>query len=251
LDDSANKTIIGCGGHLVGNIMMENSSNIIIQNLTISSASPDNKIDLITIDNQSHHVWLDHLELADGGDGNLDMVHGSDYITVSFTKFIYNQLPAGGNVRDSDPGAHQFACLIGHDDKNAAEDTGHLKITIHHSFWADNIMERMPRIRYGQVHLLNNLYAASGGYTTTYAVRVGVNANVRSEHNVFKGINNPFDFEFSNPEAKVESIGDVFTNCTGTMDVTGKGPAFKPPYDYTADPVDSLEAKIRAGAGPR
>lgn len=252
LDDSANKTIIGCGGHLVGNIMMENSSNIMIQNIKISSTNPDTTGDLITVDNQSHHIWLDHLELRDGGDGNLDMVHGSDYITVSWTKFVYSQLPVGGTtVRDSDPGAHQFACLIGHDNKNAAEDTDHLKITIHHSYWADNIMERMPRIRYGQVHLLNNLYASSGGYTTNYAIRVGWSANVRSEHNLYKGINNPFDFNDSNPEAKVESIGDVFTDCTGTMDVTGKGPAFKPPYSYTADPVDSLEAKIRAGAGPR
>jgi pectate lyase len=91
--------------------------------------------------------------------------------------------------------------------------------------------------------------AASGGYETTYAIRAGVGANVRSEGNVFKGITNPFDFGFSDAAACLESIGDLMTDCTGTTQP--KGTAFKPPYPYTAEPTATLEAKIRAGAGVR
>ncbi len=248
LDGTANKTIIGCGATLRGGIMMEESSNIIIQNLKIVATNPDSGGDLITLDNQSHHVWLDHLDLSDGADGGMDIVHGSDYVTVSWTKFSYTAIPASSGG-DSAPGGHQFATLIGHSNDNAAEDTGRLRITFHHNFWGNNVKERMPRVRFGQVHLLNNLMASSGGYETTYAVRAGVSANIRSEGNVFNAIANPFDFGESNEAARLESIGDLFTACTGTM--TPRGPAFTPPYTYTAEPTAGLEAKIRAGAGVR
>jgi hypothetical protein len=56
----------------------------------------------------------------------------------------------------------------------------------------------------------------------------------------------------------LETIEDLFINCAerttdeegveaGTF---GNGAAFVPPYPYTADPTEALEAAVRDGAGP-
>lgn len=51
----------------------------------------------------------------------------------------------------------------------------------------------------------------------------------------------------------------MFVNCTvRALDGDGVeggtfskgGPAFKPPYEYSLDPADTLEAAVKAGAGP-
>ena len=41
-----------------------------------------------------HHVWIDHCEVWDAYDGNMDITHGSNWITVSWTKFRYSTAPA-------------------------------------------------------------------------------------------------------------------------------------------------------------
>jgi hypothetical protein len=56
----------------------------------------------------------------------------------------------------------------------------------------------------------------------------------------------------------LESVGDVFINCTDSAidhdgvpgGTFGKGAAFKPPYSYTLDPTENLEKIIKAYAGP-
>ena len=54
----------------------------------------------------SHHVWFDHDDISDGSDGNLDITHASDYITISWTKFHYSGKrtdPAGARAGTSSP----------------------------------------------------------------------------------------------------------------------------------------------------
>ncbi|HTB72198.1 MAG TPA: hypothetical protein VK762_03085 [Polyangiaceae bacterium] len=249
----SNKTIVGmCGAEVHGHIQMTGSANVIVRNLTVVGYNcTDNPsdcsggADAITVERQAHHLWFDHDDISDGSDGNLDITHASDFITISWTKFHYSG-------RRTDPagaaGGHQFSDLIGHSDSNASEDTGHLRVTFHHDWWADNVVERMPRVRFGQVHLFDNLYTASGN---DYCVGVGVNADIRDENNVFVGVKNPIDSaDYSNGASIIQSSGDLFQMTTGTTQDIG-GTAFTPPYSYAPDPAAGVASAVQHGAGPQ
>ena len=144
--------------------------------------------DAVTVDKSSKNIWFDHDAVSDGSDGNLDITHASDFITISYTKFFYSTKRSDPN--DTGPMGHRVCNLIGHSDSNTSEDTGHLNVTFHHDWWADNVMERMPRVRFGKVHVFNNLYTAAGN---NYAVGLGYYGNVRTENNVFQGVNVPLN----------------------------------------------------------
>ena len=93
----SNKTIIGKGPGVTinGNIYMSGSDvhNLIIRNLAVRGehcSSYDEcraGDDAVYMGNGAHHIWLDHLDIADGQDGNCDATQGADYITVSWTHF--------------------------------------------------------------------------------------------------------------------------------------------------------------------
>ncbi len=233
----SNKTIVGvAGGAIHGHIDMKSSVNVIVRNLKVvgynctDNADCQSGADAITVTKGAHHLWFDHCDISDGSDGNLDITHASDYVTISWTKFSYSGARSGG---------HQFSNLIGHTDDNP-EDEGHLKVTFHHDWWADNVGERMPRIRYGQVHSFNNLFTAVGN---NYCIRAGVRSSVLTENDTFIGVDTPFDLG----GGEVLSRGNIFTKTTGNTLGTGK--AFTPPYSYTLDATAGVEAAVRSGAG--
>ena len=97
-------------------------------------------------------------------DGLLDIDHGSDEITVSWNRFT-------DHFKDS---------LVGHSDKNAGEDTGHLKVTYHHN-WFSNVYSRIPSLRFGAGHFYDNYLqeAETGAHS-----RMG--AQMLVENNVFR-----------------------------------------------------------------
>ena len=106
----------------------------------------------------------------------------------------------------------------------------------------------MPRVRFGQVHLFDNLYTAAGN---DYCVGVGVNANIRDENNVFVGVKNPIDSaDYSNSASIIQSSGDLFQMTTGTTQDIG-GAAFTPPYAYALDPAAGVSSTVQQGAGPQ
>lgn len=190
-----------------------------------------------------HHIWIDHFNLVNGGDGLLDIRDGADYITISWSKIWY--------TGQTD---HQNAMLIGHSESNDS-DSGKLNVTFHHNWWAENIAERQPRVRFGRVHIYNNLYVATPGFTS-YAIRTGYKANIRSERNIFRDFTGQsidasdaeneygeclvFNYAFNKDDSILQTIEDVFINCTergidadnvegGTF---GNGTTFNPPYHY-------------------
>jgi pectate lyase len=244
---TANTTLEGMSGARInGAVVIDGDINVIIRNLTIvgnncTDASPcENGADAVSINGGSHHVWVDHCDISNGSDGNLDVVDAGDFVTVSWTKFSYS-----GTSRD-----HRFSNLIGDGDGESA-DAGKLGVTFHHCWWADRIEERMPRVRYGRVHLFNNLWTASGNDQT---VQVGYNANVRLENNVFIGVTNPINSSDYNPNsAAVTSSGNVYTSTSGST--ANRGTAWTPSsiagYMYTLEPASGVEAAVRAGARPQ
>jgi pectate lyase len=143
------------------------SKNVIIRNLRISKVEASNG-DAITIQG-STNVWIDHCDLSsdrdhgkDFYDGLLDVVHGSDFVTVSNTHFH----------------DHFKASLVGHSDKNAGEDTGHLRITYANNWWT-NINSRAPSIRFGTAHVFNSFFEnVAMGINTRDGAQVLVQANL-------------------------------------------------------------------------
>ena len=51
---------------------------------------------------------------------------------------------------------HDKTMLIGGSDRHV-DDEGHLRVTLHHNLWED-CAERTPRVRFGRVHVANNLF---------------------------------------------------------------------------------------------
>jgi pectate lyase len=240
----SNKTVLGAPGVVfTGHIGVSGSSNVIVRDLTIvgnncnDNADCQSGADAVTIDHEAHHVWFDHCDVSDGSDGNLDTASAADYVTISWTKFWYS-----GNR----PGGHQFSNLIGSSD-SATGDAGHLRVTWHHDWWADHVGERMPRVRYGQVHLFNNLYTAAGNNT---CVGLGVGANLLMEDEVFDGVARTIDLTHADASSVAVSFANVYTGGTRAS-AERDGAVFTPPYPYTLQSADDVEATVRAGAGPQ
>lgn len=254
----SNKTVVGlCGAELHGHVDISNASNTIIRNIKIVGYGVGNCAldpafdatvgcssgnDAITVKSNSHHIWFDHCDISDGTDGNLDINSGSDFITVSWTKFHYTLRADNGGSDSTGASGHRFSSLIGSGD-NVTTDAGHLNVTFHHDWWADNVNQRMPRTRFGDIHVFNNLYTSAGdGYCTNS----GIQTHVLVENNVYSNVHNPLS-----PDANGDMLarGNLFQMTTGTITATGVG--FTVPYAYTLDATATLSAAIMAQAGPK
>ncbi|KAL0574276.1 hypothetical protein V5O48_007684 [Marasmius crinis-equi] len=89
-----NTSILGVGTTAVingGGLSIKGKSNIIVRNLLINKVVGN---DGITIQQRAHNIWIDHNEFysdLDHGfdfyDGQVDITHASDYVTVSYNYF--------------------------------------------------------------------------------------------------------------------------------------------------------------------
>ncbi len=253
----SNKTIVGlCGAEVHGHVDVSNVGNVIIRNLKIVGYGVGNCAldpsfnaavgcssgdDAMTIQNNSHHIWVDHCDISDGTDGNLDITSGSDFVTISWTKFHYTPRTDVGGSDSTGASGHRFSNLIGSGDA-VLTDVGHLNVTWHHDWWADNVNQRMPRTRFGQIHVFNNLYTSAGD---SYCTNSGIQTHVLVENNVYSNVHNPLS-----PDANGDMLarGNLFQTTTGTTTSTGVG--FTPTYQYALDATATLAATVMAQAGP-
>lgn len=232
----AQKTLIGVGDRptLRGSLDIEDTQDIIVKNLYIEVSDPDLATgpnpDGITV-RRAHHVWIDHVDISDGADGNLDVTNESNHVTISYSRFWY---------RDPDR-SHRFSNLIGSGD-NRPEDSGLLKVTLHHNWWGDNVTERMPRTRYGDIHVFNNLYTSRND---NYCIRSGEEARVLVEGNYFLGVSDPLDLY----GGELLERDNVYDDAPGTK--SGVGNAFEPPYAYELEPACAVPKSVAENAGPR
>ena len=176
-----------------------NPTNIIIRNITFEDTydcfpawSPTDgalgnwnaAYDSISL-RDGDHVWIDHntfadVTTADGTlpvyfgrtfqvhDGLLDITNATDLVTVSWNRFLN----------------HDKVMLIGSSD-NAPADVGRLRVTLHHNLW-DGAGQRAPRVRYGRVHVYNNLYRIRNDATYSYSWGVGIQSAIYAENNFFQ-----------------------------------------------------------------
>ncbi len=145
--------------------------------------------DSISVRNATH-VWIDHNRFADVRsdddslpvvfgrryqvhDGLVDITNASDFVTVSWNVFRN----------------HDKTMLIGSSD-SASADRGKLRVTLHHNHF-DDIGQRAPRVRFGQVHVYNNYYHVDSNTPFGYAWGVGVESQLYAENNYLE-IEAPF-----------------------------------------------------------
>jgi uncharacterized repeat protein (TIGR02543 family) len=249
--DQSNKTIYGLpGSKLVSNdltkdgsgiLYMKRCANIIFRNVTLEGpgAYDTDGWDNMTIDN-STNVWVDHCEFQDGMDGNLDIKNAADYISVTWCKFIYKKTP----IPDGPGGAddHRFSNLFGSGD-GATGDRGKLRITMQNCWWAEGCKARMPRVRFGKVHIVNNLFNST---VAAQCVMAGFEADLLVESNVFENVKSPID-KMDNTFTAITTRDNIFTSTSGNT--TGSGTAFTPPYSLTITPAANVKSQVTAGAG--
>jgi pectate lyase len=124
-------------------------------------------------------------------------------------------------------------------------------VTFHHNWWGERILERMPRVRFGQVHVYNNYFGAPGN---NYAVRAGRGAQLLIESNYFDNIKNPHVFNNENDQktANITVRNNVYNGGSGEKATGGGGKAFtSAPYAPKIEPAAGLPMLIRRCAGPR
>lgn len=163
-------------------------SNIIMRNVTFKGAGAydiDGN-DNFFISNNSHNIWVDHCDFQDGVDGNFDCSNAADNISVTWCRFRYFIDPWPGGSGGSDD--HRFSNLWGGSDSQS-ENKGHLNTTFYACWWDEGCRERMPRVRFGKVHLLNCLYSSS---VTNYCIGGGYLSNVYIDRCAFVDVKNPW-----------------------------------------------------------
>ena len=225
---ASNKTVLGSGassGITGGGLNLSGVRNVIIRNLVFKNASDDS----INVQSGTTNVWIDHNDLSNGYDGLIDIKRGSDFITVSWN-----------HLHD-----HDKSMLLGHDDANGAEDTGHLRVTYHHNYFR-NCDQRGPRVRFGNpVHVYNNYYYNSG----TYGVATTCNAGVYVERNYFENTpNTVVTSTGSSPAGNVKLLNNYLVN-SGTPASRNSASVAAIPYSYTVDANSSVKSIVTAGAG--
>jgi pectate lyase len=242
----ANKTLRGVGTNptLIGNVGFQNRDrNIIIENLNITNPCTSSSCDGISLKQDINNVLVTKCTIYDCGDGGFDITNRSSYVTVSWCKFYYNN-PAPAED-------HRFMCLVGASDKQT-DDRDKLRVTYHHNWWANRVKERMPRVRYGQVHVYNNYYSnlELGGY----CIGVGVEAHLRVENNYFNSVPNPWADYYTGtgyPAGEIGwNTGNIYYNCSEPNWATNEyDTIFTPPYSYTLDDANLLPIIVPAYAG--
>jgi pectate lyase len=286
----ANTTIVGVGGDArvlgawfdirpgtsSGNVPM----NIIIRNLNFedtfdcfpqwapndgAQGNWNSLYDTISIRN-STHVWIDHNRFADVAtaddtlpvhfgrlyqvhDGLLDVTNESDLVTISWNRFSN----------------HDKAMLVGSSD-GATADRGKLRLTLHNNLF-ENLGQRVPRVRYGQVHLYNNAYVVDAGGIGRYGYSwgVGIESQIVAEENHFQvhpAITPDLLIERFNGQ-RIRATGTLF-NGLGARNVVDVVAAFNAAngnvLDGTVDwtpwlhgrvfPASKVPSSVRRGAGP-
>jgi len=211
------------------------------------------------------HVWIDHNRFEDvtthdslaphyfgvlyqQHDGLLDITNASDYVTVSWNVFSN----------------HDKVMLIGSSDSGstAANDRGKLRVTLHHNLW-ENLGQRTPRVRFGQVHIYNNLYRVRAAANYVYSWGVGIESAIYAEANYFESDVDPSRFiavykgtaiqasdTYVNGHSKHNQV-DVLAayNAVNDPDLSGDV-GWTPELYGQVHPVQSLPGLIPAQAGP-
>lgn len=254
---ASNKTLFSDRGATLrhGTLNIDGSQNIIIRNLKFrglwewddatQGAYDLQGWDFIALTNGARNVWIDHCDFAKVYDGQVDIVRGSDLVTLSYCRFTgdlgdeaanqINYLESLYQTNPADPRISYYASLrnggqsvqqiitheipqdktslVGNDDNVGATDAGRLNVTYHHNAFT-LVRQRTPRMRFGNAHVYNilvddTLSAPFPGTQT--AVNSTINAAVLVENSDFLEVRTPLAFSPVPPSGRITQRGSQWT----------------------------------------
>jgi pectate lyase len=214
-------------------ILTVRQENIIIRNLTfVGPGSIDvGGSDLLSF-NGAKHCWVDHCSFSDGMDGNFDITQSSDFNTVSWCTFSYTERSY----------MHQNTNLIGYSDR---EPTGFLNTTYAFNWWGQGCVQRMPMIRVGKIHMLNNYFSCT---TAGNCINPRKNSEVLIEGNYFeKGVRRYYSQNDAISVTWADSNHAEEPNKAGQP--ISIGTPVTVPYDYSVAPYADVPAAVKKHAG--
>ena len=207
--------------------------NIVIRNITFigPGAIDVGGSDLITVSYHSRHIWIDHCELVDGMDGSLDINGFADFVTVSWCHFRYTE-------RTYD---HANTSLVGSGDNAEFNGRDNLNVTYAYCHWGEGCNQRMPMVRFGTVHVLNNYYTCVGN---SAAINPRLESEVLTEGCYFaKGVKKMFKTN----DAKAYTLKNNYY--TEKFKQPADFGAVVVPYSYDVIPVADVPAIVGTRAG--
>jgi pectate lyase len=258
-------------------LFLENVDNVILRNLRFADAYDhfpqwdpqdgdagewNSDYDNVSLRGATH-VWVDHCSFDDGDrpdasartllgrrlqhhDGLLDMTRGSNWVTVSWNHLRH----------------HDKTSLVGGSDGHAQSDAGRLKVSYHHNLW-EQLKSRTPRVRFGEVHVANNLYLVheAAGEAYAYSIGLGHESRVISERNVWQvpaGVDagrllaplkgrrfvDRGSWLNGRPVDLLAALRAAHPGVAWTEEV-----GWVPPFAAGLDRVEDVETKVRQGAG--
>ncbi|KAK7381316.1 hypothetical protein VNO78_33917 [Psophocarpus tetragonolobus] len=185
---SSNKTIDGRGANVQfkggAGLTIQFVSNVIIHGIRIKNIVPKeggmikdsyNHVglrtrsdgDAISIFGASN-IWIDHVSLSNCADGLIDIIEGSTGITISNCHMT----------------KHNDVMLFGASDSYSGDKI--MQITVAFNHFGQGLIQRMPRCRWGFVHVLNNDYT----HWMMYAIGGSSGPTILSQGNRFIAPNN-------------------------------------------------------------
>ncbi|KAH0708782.1 hypothetical protein KY284_010209 [Solanum tuberosum] len=199
-------------------LMLQRVTNVIIHGLRIhhckaQTAStvmgPDKKIvNVGAVDGDairmvtSSKIWIDHNTLYESEDGLIDVTRGSTNITISNNWFR----------------TQNKVMLLGHDDGFLRDKN--MKVTVAFNYFGPNCNQRMPRVRHGYAHVVNNVYKGWGNY----AIGGSMNPSIKSQANYFYAPKDGKKEVTWKKESDV--VGEVAGNFQSVEDVFANGACF-------------------------
>ncbi|ELU45238.1 pectate lyase domain-containing protein [Rhizoctonia solani AG-1 IA] len=132
---------------------------------------------------------------------------------------------------------HFKTSLVGHSDKNSAEDSGHLR----HNYFL-NVNSRLPSLRFGTGHIYNNYYKN----VATSGVDSRLGAQVLVESNVFDTVISPIATKLHGGYAVQRD--NILINTTMNTDLVA-GTLTTAPYTYSLDASNTVAATVTKSAG--
>lgn len=243
--------------------------NVIIRNLSIDTpwdVNPEDSAnayaDGMTL-SRAQNIAIENITMSDGDtpdslasdtrhDGALDVVRGSDYVTIANSRFT----------------KHHKTTLVGNGDSGRAwSDDGRLHVTFANNWW-DSVGARLPLNRFGQVHMYNNLISgATEGASADLKFESGTDARYQSNmlvENMAFNINGLKVEDFCGKAQKGKDYkGFRATQHAYTSDRSGSttvdgqcgftkptgADLWLPPYSYSLQVAASVEASVKATAG--
>lgn len=242
--DMNDVSIIGVGSDALMDgigIKIFRANNVIVRNLTIRYVAIGEK-DGISIEGPASNIWIDHNEI---------------YNDLSVDKDFYDELVSGKRELDNVTISYNYlhdswkTSLWGSSDT----DMGPRRITFYANHW-QNAESRMPLFRFGEAHVLNNLYQN----VDSTAVNSRMGANILIEGTVFESVQNPIVSFYSEEVGYWDLEDNIYTDISWSTPADGEviaGPgtdleptvSYTPEYSYNAMAASDVKAHVSEHAG--